>query len=68
MSITTPEQLLQDYAASPQNRAAVIVIDRRIESLRDQLECCDRDDELIRNQGSIAALRSLRRLLCGQPE
>lgn len=67
MTITTPEQLLQDYAASPQNRAAVAVIDRRIESLRDQLECCDRD-ELTRSQGAIAALRSLRRLLCGQPE
>lgn len=67
MSITTPEQLLGEYAATPQNRAAVAVIDRRIESLRDQLECCD-SEEMTRNQGAIAALRSLRRLLCGQPE
>ena len=67
MSITTPEQLLQDYAATPQNRAAVAVIDRRIEALRDQLECCEAA-EINTHQGAIAALRSLRRLLCGQPE
>lgn len=67
MSITTPEQLLQDYAASPQNRAAVAVIDRRIESLRNQLESCT-TEEIHSNRGAIAALRSLRRLLCGQPE
>lgn len=67
MSITTPEQLLQDYAATPQNRAAVAVIDRRIEALRDQLECCEAA-EINTHRGAIAALRSLRRLLCGQPE
>lgn len=67
MSIDTPEQLLQQYAATPQNRTAVAVIDRRIESLRDQLECCGAED-LARGQGAIASLRSLRRLLCGQPE
>lgn len=67
MTIHTPEQLLQEYAATPQNRAAVAVIDRRIEVVRDQLESCSAD-ELTYGQGAIAALRSLRRLLCGQPE
>lgn len=67
MSITTPEQLLADYAATPQNRAAVAVIDRRIEQLRDALESCA-SEQTQHHQGAIAALRSLRRLMCGGPE
>lgn len=65
--ITTPEQLLADYAATPQNRAAVAVVDRRIEVLREQLEFCAAVDVLT-HQGAVRELRSLRRLLCGLPE
>lgn len=65
--ITTPEQLLAEYAPTPQNRAAVAVIDRRIEALREQMESCDAA-EITRHQGAVQALRSLRRLADGLPE
>lgn len=60
----TTEKLVQDYAATPQNRALVALIEIEIERHRDMLETAVAD-EVAALQGAVRALRSLHRVLSG---
>lgn len=65
--IASPEQLVASFAATAQNRAVCAVLERRIDDLRAQLECCTQQ-ELAALQGAVGALRALQRLLSGLHE